>query len=110
MSHLSALGGSVYFIAGRSRDGSKPRLAGLLNRKNFLSNSLRKIDEGELSFVEEVVVPALVDDAHEIVLGRSRVGDNSIDLPRISEASFPVFFRHSANCFVRRFMRYPGTP
>jgi hypothetical protein len=55
-------------------------LAGLLNRKNLPSYSPRKVDESELRLVKEVVVSAFVDDPNEIVLGRSQIWYNPIDL------------------------------
>lgn len=74
-------------------------LAGFLKSENLLPYSLRKVDEGELSFVEKVIVPALVDDPYEVVLGYSRIGQNSIDLaeeqrrfvPSILEAQRKLF-------------------
>jgi hypothetical protein len=62
--------------------------------ENLLPNGLRKIDEGELTLVEQIVVSAFVNDPHQIVLGGSRIGHDSIHLaeneggfiPRILEA------------------------
>jgi hypothetical protein len=72
-----------------------------LKSENLPSYSLGKLDKSELMFVEKVVVPALVDDPYEIVLGCSGIGQNSIDLaedergfiPRILEAQRKLFGR-----------------
>jgi hypothetical protein len=62
--------------------GFSAKSAGPLKRKNLLSYCLRKIDQGELLLVEKIILPALVDDPHEVVLGRPRIGHDSIDLPK----------------------------
>jgi hypothetical protein len=64
------------------RDGSSALLAGFLKSENLLSDGLRKIDKRELSFVEEIILPALVDDPNEIVFGGSRIWQDSIDLAK----------------------------
>jgi hypothetical protein len=40
------------------------RLAGPLESQKLLSDRFGKIDEGELRFVEQIVISTLVDDAH----------------------------------------------
>ena len=57
-------------------------LAGFSKSENLPSYSLGKVDKSELMFVEKVVVPALVDDPHEVVLRRLRIGYDSIDLAK----------------------------
>jgi hypothetical protein len=64
-------------------------LAGSLKSEDPLPNSLRKVDEGELSFIEKVIVPALVDDPYKIVLGCSRIWQNSIDLAEDQRGFIP---------------------
>jgi hypothetical protein len=60
-----------------------------LKSENLPSYSLGKLDKSELMFVEEVVVPALVDDPYEIVLGCSGIGQNSIDLAEDERGFIP---------------------
>ena len=55
-------------------------LAGLLKSENLFSYSMGKLDKSELALVKKVVLSALVHDPYEIVLGCSRVGQDSIDL------------------------------
>ena len=58
------------------------KLAGLLKCKKFLPDGLRKIDDLKLTLVEEVVLTALVDNPHQIVFGRTRTGQYTIDLTK----------------------------
>jgi hypothetical protein len=57
-------------------------LAGSLKSENSVSNGLGKVDDGELAFIEQIVISALVDDSDEIVLGSAGVWQDSIDLAK----------------------------
>src|SRR5215510_10482314 len=46
----------------------------VLKCENLLSYRLWKVDERELPLVKEVILSALVDNPHEVVFGRARVG------------------------------------
>jgi len=63
------------------RDGSKPMLAGALKCQYLPSYCLRELNERELTAAEQIVLAALVDDPHEVVLRCSGVRQDSIDLP-----------------------------
>lgn len=60
--------------------GSIAVLAGVLYREDFLSYRRRKIDQDKLILVEEVILTAFVDDSHKVVLGRSRIRHDPVDL------------------------------
>jgi len=78
-------------------------LAGFLESENLLPYSLRKVDEGELSFVKKVIVPTLVNDPYEIVLGCSRIGQNSIDLAEDQRGFVPGILEAQRKWFHRAF-------
>ena len=78
-------------------------LAGFLKSENLLSYSLGKVDKSELVFVEKVVVPALVDDPYEIVLGCSRIGQNPIDLAEDQRGFVPSILEAQRKLFGRSF-------
>jgi hypothetical protein len=54
--------------------GCSAVLAGPFKCANLLSHRLRKIDEGELPLVKEVILSTLVDNSHKVVFGRLRIG------------------------------------
>jgi hypothetical protein len=54
--------------------GCRAGLAGSLKCENLPAYRLRKIDEGKLSLVEEIILPALVDNPYQVVFGRSDIG------------------------------------
>jgi hypothetical protein len=93
--------------SGISRGASDPTkrrrldavLAGFLKSENSLPYGLRKVHEGELSFVEQVIVPALVDDPYQIVLGGSRIGHNSIDLAEDERGFIPRILKAQRKWF-----------
>ena len=68
-------------------------LAGFLKSKNLLPYGLWKVDKGELSSVEQVIVAAFIDDPYQIVLGRSRIGHNSIDLAEDERSFIPSILK-----------------
>ena len=57
-------------------------LAGALNREDFLPHGSGKVDKSELLLMKEVILPAFVNDSYKVVLGRSHIGYDSIDLPQ----------------------------
>jgi hypothetical protein len=65
-------------ITGRRRPHAV--LAGFLESKQLFSHGLWEIDECELRLVEQVVLPALVDDPNQIIFGGSGIGHNAIHL------------------------------
>ena len=75
--------------------------AGLLKSENLFSHSLRKVDKSELAFVKKIVLAALVDDPYEIVLGCSRVGQDSIDLAEDQRGFVPAIFEAERKSFHR---------
>jgi len=66
-------------VSGCSGLGFIGLLAGVLNSENLLSHSLRKVDKNELILVEKVVLPTLVNNPYEIVLGCSSIRQDAID-------------------------------
>src|SRR5206468_12186164 len=76
-------------------------LAGSLKSEKFFPHGLRKFDEGKLRLIEKVVVPALVDDPHEIVLGGSCIWQNSIDLAEDQRGLVPTILEAQRKLFRR---------
>ena len=83
------------------------QLAGLLKSENLFSHSLGKVDKSELAFEKKVVLPALVDDPHEIVLGCSCIGQDSIDLTEDQRGFVPFIFEAQRKLFRRSFQATP---
>ena len=74
---------AAYFSPAASRfrnEWAKLTSAGLLKSENLLPYSLRQLNEGKLTFGEQVVVAALVNDPYETVLRSSGVRHDSIEL------------------------------
>jgi len=90
--------------------GSKDLLTGFLESENLSSRSFRKVDKDKPTLVEQVVLTTFVDDAYEIVLGRPRIGQDSIDLAKDQGDLILVLSMQIANLFAGRFMAYPGNP
>ena len=65
---------------------------------------MRKVDKSELAFVKKVGLPALVDDPYEIVLGYSRVGQDSIDFVEDQRGFVPFIFEAQCKLFRRSFI------
>src|ERR1035438_9484131 len=64
-------------------DGSEFRsLGNTLHGENLFRYAGGKVHEQEIIFVIEVVLATFVDDSHQIILGRRRIGKNPIYLAR----------------------------
>src|SRR5690242_369934 len=55
-------------------------LMGVLNSQDFLPDGGGEIHKHKLIPVEKIIFPTFVDNAHEMILGSSRVRDNLINL------------------------------
>ena len=83
--------------------GASSMLAGFLKSENLLSYSLGKVNKSELSFVEKVIVPALVDDPYEIILGCTRIGQDSIDVAEDQRGFVPGILEAQRKLLGRSF-------
>ena len=52
-----------------------------LQCKDCLLHCTRKVNKDEVTIVIEVIFPTLINDADKVILGCSRIGQESIDLP-----------------------------
>ena len=66
-------------IQGRTLNSERTS-AGVLNRENLLFDGSWEINEDKLIFVEEVVLPGLVDNPHEVILGSAGIMNDSVYL------------------------------
>ena len=57
-----------------------PPLTGVFQLQDPLRYRRRKTDEEKVALVVQVVLAAFIHDAHQIVLGRARIGNNPVDL------------------------------
>jgi hypothetical protein len=76
-----------------AEEGPNPgcdRLGDALQCENSLLYRGREVDEHKMALVIEVILAALIDDPHQIVFGRFRIGADPVYLARDKRRSIPT--------------------